>query len=243
MTTFLSLPNELIRHAGDYLPDKELAHPAQASWRFKELLSPLLLTRSLEDNPPPPSHQDERSPLGGPLWRPEFCGNHCSQPDFSRYYGDGYDALDLAAELGRGDIIAIMISAGYEVEGSGYKTPLHIASLNGHGSAVTQLIAHRADINNTHRGMTALVSAIHAPRAIWRKLAPKGMPRKDNLKLVRTIEALVATTIQVLLNAGACSELRNIDQDGNTPLHHVVFYRLGSTLDLQVGSGILRLLV
>ncbi|KAL0636404.1 hypothetical protein Q9L58_004654 [Maublancomyces gigas] len=242
MAAFLSLPNELIRRVGDYLPDKEVAHLSQASWRFKELLSPLLLKRALEDKPPPVVK------INALLWAVHYghtglVETIVSQPDFSRYYGDVYHALDLAAELGRGDIIKILISAGYEVEGSGSKTPLHIASINGHANTVTQLIAHGADINKKHRGVTALVSAIQAPRAIWRKLAPKGMSGKDNLKLVQTIEARVVTTIQVLLNAGAYSELRTVDHDGNTPLHHAVFYCLGSTLDLQVGAGILRLLV
>lgn len=254
MASFLSLPNELIGRVGDYLPDKELANLSQAAQAFNEILCPLLLKRSMEDKPRPVVN------MNALIWAVQqghtgLVKTVVSQPNFSRgrnriynfpdprHEGDVYNALALAAELGHTDIIPILISAGYGVEGSRSKSPLHLAVTNAHASTVSKLLDHGAEIDKKCGAMTALVCAIRAPWEIKRNMVHQGISGVDDPQTVQAIEARAIATIQVLLSRGAHPELRAIDRYGNTPLHHAVFRCIGSTRDPRVGAGILRLLV
>lgn len=243
MTSILSLPNELITRIGDYLPDKDLAHLAQGTVHLSKILSRSLLERAMEEQPPPVVK------IHALLWaihhgHTSLVKTILSQPNFSRYVGGIYDALDFAAELGHSEMIPHLIAAGYKVKGHWPKSPLHTAALNGHASVVTQLLDHGARIHRKDgQDRTPLICAIEAPSIIGRKISRKGHNENDHLQLIQKIEAQVIATIQVLLHRGAHSELLDGGHSGNTPLHHAVFNCLESALDLRVGSGIFRLLL
>lgn len=160
------------------------------------------------------------------------------------YCGGIYEALDLAAELGHSDMIPLLIAAGYEVAGTGAKSPLHTAALNGHASVITQLLDHGAPIHTRDKqDRTVLRCAIEAPSIIWNKIAPTGISEKDDLELVLVIEAQVVAAIEVLLRRGAQAQVRMADRKGDTPLHHAAYRCLYSALDLRAGTEILHLLV
>lgn len=243
MTRILSLPVETITHVGDYLPDKDLAHFAQGTRVFHQILSRSLLKRSLEDQPPPvvkiPALQ----------WaihhgHTSLVKTIVSQPRFSPFADETFGALYLAAELGQSDIIPVLITVGYAVQGSGTDSPLHLAAMNGHASAVTQLLDYGARIDHEDsQSRTALICAIYAPQTVWGKLITNGISAENELKLRRGIDAQVVDTIQILLDRGAQAQIQIGDPTGYTPLHHAVLGCLGTALDPRVGTGVLRLLV
>lgn len=231
----LSLPDEIIIRIGNYLPDKDMAHLAQVDSRLSQTLSDSLFKRASEDQPPPVVK------IPALLWAIHFGHTSLvkriiSQPNFRTY--NQYGALDLATKLGHADMIPILISAGYEIGHS-----LHTAAINGHDSTVSQLLKHGAPIHQIYQDMTPLVSAIYAPWTIWKSTPSKGIAAKDGPLLVQEIEEKAVATIQILLNNGAQSQIRTVDAQGNTPLHHAVFSCVNFAVDRWVGSGILRLLV
>lgn len=243
MTTINSLSYDIITRIGNYLPDKDLSHLVQASRQFTQALSQSLLVRALEDKPPPIVK------VHALLWAIHYghtglVRTIVSQPAFSMYVGSIYQALYLAATLGHAEMIPLLIGAGFDVDGSDLKYPIHSAALNGHTAAVAQLLKHGARIDRRDPfGCTLLECAISAPPIIWSKIAPKGLSANETRELVQSIEAQVISLIQLLFDNGARPQLQTPDKHGDTPLHYAAFFCLKSPTDLNVGHGILRFLV
>ncbi|KAK5659030.1 hypothetical protein OQA88_1117 [Cercophora sp. LCS_1] len=71
----------------------------------------------------------------------------------------GGTAMHCAAEMGRSQVISVLLQAGADVDprvSANGKTPLHLAAMNGHTEAVRVLLAAGADVN-------ALTSIGHTP--------------------------------------------------------------------------------
>lgn len=103
----------------------------------------LLIKRSLECQPP------RVNKINTLLWdihygHASLVKTIVSKPNLSRERGGIQDALHLAAELGHPNIIPILISARYEIDGTGLQLPLHLPAINGHASTVAKLLDHGA---------------------------------------------------------------------------------------------------
>lgn len=179
---------------------------------------------------------------------PSFVQRIISQLGFSRLHPETSSALHLASEKGNTEIIEILISAGYDVNGKVQGTlPLHTATMNGHAEAVKVLLAHGADVDSRDdTGTTAFTSAIIAPIYIYRTLQRAtfdGSSHFDELRVKSDIERRVISTRGMLVENGGRHHLFHTDYRNNSTLHQSASQCLGTDgADTSIGSGVLRFL-
>lgn len=106
-------------------------------------------------------------------------------------------------------------------------------------------------MRGTGRGMTAFRLAVQSPPPILKTLQPTkrvesnfATPTQAHLQLMHDIERRVVSTLRILVDRGASSEVFVCDHDGNTPLHQSVQNWRGCNhgMDFEVGTEVLRFL-
>ncbi|KAL0634419.1 hypothetical protein Q9L58_006667 [Maublancomyces gigas] len=247
MACLQGLSTEILLHIGKLLNDADLAHLSETNCFLSEMFSETLVTRSLADKP-------RVVEIPALTWAIDHTKRHLvkrivSRPRFNPHTASTRSALHDAAVYGDCEIMATLLSAGYDPNltiGRKQYTALHICAMNGQTQAAKLLLDNGALIGAkdvTHK--TAFFLAIESSKMLLSQARVAIAGKADMTKLIRDIDHRVVKTVRVLAENGAQHEVSAPNILHVTALYSAVCSCIApnSGPDMTVGTEVIRFLV